>query len=85
MRDAGRTARFPPQDFHRSLGDLSPGDRGPFEHGRSGLAERSHLRRTALLARAIAAQAPAVGESFRCPYLRDRQARHAPGATCRPR
>lgn len=40
------------------------------------LAQRSHRRRTEVLARAIAAHSLAPGERFRCPYLRGRQARH---------
>jgi arginine-tRNA-protein transferase len=46
------------------------------EEAVEGPAERSHRRRTQLLARALAAHAPAPGEVFRCPYLRGRRARH---------
>ena len=42
----------------------------------AGAAERSHRRRTQLLARAIAAYSPSPGEDFRCPYLSGQQARH---------
>jgi len=38
-------------------------------------ATAGHRRRTEILARAIAARAPAPGEAFRCPYLPGRRAR----------
>jgi arginine-tRNA-protein transferase len=46
------------------------------EGGLGGAAERSHRRRTQVLARAIAAHSPSPGEAFGCPYLHGRQARH---------